>query len=184
MAEADGLRNQRRVQLVEEHVRHENAHDLEGILATFGDLASYHDEPWQDHREGADGVAQYYRELLAALPDLKIEIVHCHAAADAVILEVIISGTHGGAWRGLPATGRCLQFPLCGLFTFDDRDRLASERIYYDRASVLRQLGVFFEPTTLAGRLVTALSHPLTIARAYGRLLLKPKARDRVRSPA
>ena len=32
------------------------------------------------------------------------------------------------------------------------------EKIYYDRASVLRQLGVFREPTTVAGRLLTAIN--------------------------
>jgi hypothetical protein len=31
------------------------------------------------------------------------------------------------------------EFPLCSIFTFDDGDRLARERIYYDRANVLRQ---------------------------------------------
>jgi hypothetical protein len=39
-----------------------------------------------------------------------------------------------------------VQFPLCGIYTFDDEDRLAGEKIYYDRATVLRQLGVFHEP--------------------------------------
>jgi SnoaL-like polyketide cyclase len=81
------------------------------------------------------------------------------------VLEVTIRGTHLGPWRGLPATGRRLEFPLCGIYTFDANDRLAGERIYYDRALVLRQLGLFYEPVGL-GRLFTALAHPLTIGRA------------------
>src|SRR5258707_10715164 len=55
----------RRLELVNEHVRQENARDVAGILATFGLQPSYHDEPWQDHREGAEGVRQYYEELIA-----------------------------------------------------------------------------------------------------------------------
>jgi hypothetical protein len=39
--------------LVEEHVRRENAHDLPGIMATFGQEASYDDEPWAEHHQGA-----------------------------------------------------------------------------------------------------------------------------------
>lgn len=78
-----------------------------------------------------------------------------------------IRGTHLGIWRGgLPATGRRVEFPLCGVFTFDAEDRLAGERIYYDRATVLRQLGLFHEPEGALGRIVTLLSHPMTIARA------------------
>jgi hypothetical protein len=87
-------------------------------------------------------------------------------AAESVVLEVTIRGTHLGAWRGLPATGRRLEFPLCGVFAFDHDDRLAGERIYYDRGVVLGQLGLFHEPSGWLGRVVTALSHPLTIARA------------------
>ena len=92
-----------------------------------------------------------------------------------VILEVVIRGTHSGAWRGLPATGRRLEFPLCGVYTFDADDRLAGERIYYDRATVLRQLGVFHEPSSGLGRVMTALTHPVTIAGAYFRSRTGPR---------
>jgi hypothetical protein len=88
---------------------------------------------------------------------------------EAVILEVMISGTHTGTWRGLPPTGKPVSFPLCGIFTFDPEDRILGEKIYYDRATVLRQLGVFREPTSIAGRLLTAINHPLTIAGAFRR---------------
>ena len=96
----------RRMALVEEHVRLENAHDLEGAIATFGDAARYDDEPWGAHYEGRDQVHQFYAQLMAALPDLSIEIVRRHVAAETIVLEVVIRGTHRGAWRGLPATGR------------------------------------------------------------------------------
>ena len=82
-----------------------------------------------------------------------------------MILEVVIRGTHAGMWRGLPGTNRTVAIPLCGIFTFDRNDRLSGERIYYDRATVLRQLGVFHEPETVLGKVVTVLSHPITMAR-------------------
>ncbi|HKE60155.1 MAG TPA: ester cyclase, partial [Pyrinomonadaceae bacterium] len=106
-------------------------------------------------------------ELLHALPDLKIQVKGRHVAADSVIVEVTITGTHLGPWRGLPATGRKVEFPLCGIFEFDADDRLAAERIYYDRGAVLGQLGLFHEPMRGLGRVATAVSHPVTIARAY-----------------
>ncbi len=160
-------RSAARMALVEEHVRSENQHDLEAVLATFGGSARYDDEPWDDHRQGLDGVRSYYTELMQALPDLAIDIRRRHMSGDAIILEVVISGTHGGAWRGLPATRRHLEFSLCAVYTFDGDDRLAGERIYYDRATVLRQLGIFREPSHGLGRVLTALTHPVTIVRAY-----------------
>ena len=89
-----------------------------------------------------------------------------HVGDDAIVLEVVITGTHRGPWRGLPATGRHLEFPLCAVYTFDENDRMLGERIYYDRATVLRQLGVLSEPTTLGGRLGMALLHPVTVVGA------------------
>jgi steroid delta-isomerase-like uncharacterized protein len=163
----------RRMALVEEHVRLENAHDLEGVIATFGDAARYDDEPWRAHYEGRDQVHQFYAQLMTALPDLSIEIVRRHVAAETIVLEVIIRGTHLGAWRGLPATGRRLDIPLCGIYTFSSDDRLAGERIYYDRATVLRQLGVFHEPQTAMGDIGILLMHPLTILKALGRKLTR-----------
>ena len=167
MSQVDADRLKTRLAAVEEHVRCENRHDLAGVMATFGTDARYDDEPWRDHRLGLGGVHSYYTELFASLPDLAIEIQHRHVASDAILLEVAIRGTHLGVWRGgLPATGRRVDFPLCGVFTFDAQDRIAGERIYYDRGTVMRQLGLFYEPESVLGRVVTALSHPLTIARA------------------
>jgi len=160
-------RAQARTAIVDEHVRCENRHDLDATMATFGVAARYDDEPWGDHRTGRDGVRAYYTELMRAVPDLAIEVKQRHVASEGIVLEVTIRGTHLGPWRGLPATGRRLEFPLCAVYTFDADDRLAGERIYYDRGAVLGQLGLFHEPARGLGRLVTVLSHPLTIARAY-----------------
>lgn len=155
-----------RLSVVEEHVRQENRHDLDGILATFGEDPRHKDEPWGDRHEGRDGVRAYYEDLLRALPDLHIDVHQRHVTAEHVALEVVISGTHGGSWRGLPRTGRPVEFPVCAVFSFDADGKLAGERIYYDRATVLGQLGVFHEPDRGLGRLLLPLTHPLTIARA------------------
>jgi steroid delta-isomerase-like uncharacterized protein len=171
MTSITGDRMAARQKLVEEHVGFENRHDLDGIMGTFGAAARYDDEPWGAHYNGRDEVRIFYSELLRAVPGLQIDVVHTHAGASAVVLEVIIRGQHLGAWRGLPATGARIELPLCGIYTFDDADRLAGERIYYDRATLLRQLGVFHEPDRAVGRITTLLTHPLTFARVAGRKL-------------
>jgi len=156
-----------RLAIVKQHIQCENRHDLNELMTTFGQNAHYDDVPWGDYRKGLEGVRAYYNEMINALPDLSIEVEHQHIASDTVVVEVIIQGTHQGAWRGLPATGRSLKFQLCGIYTFDNADRISGERIYYDRSAVLGQLGLFHEPVRGLGRVVTALSHPITISRAY-----------------
>jgi hypothetical protein len=66
-----------------------------------------------------------------------------------------------------------IEFPLCGIYTFDNDDRLAGEKIYYDRATLLRQLGVFHEPDCAVGRITTLLMNPLTMAQVVGRRIWK-----------
>ncbi|HEY7099093.1 MAG TPA: ester cyclase [Terriglobales bacterium] len=164
-------RRSTRIATVEQHIRLENQHDLDGVLATFGETAHYDDEAWDEHYSGTDGVRQFYQQLMTALPDLAIDVRQFHVTDDAILVEVIIRGTHLGDWKGLPATGRRLELPLCGVYTFDQDDRLAGERIYYDRGTVLRQLGVFHEPVSILGQVCTFVTHPATIALAYLRKL-------------
>jgi steroid delta-isomerase-like uncharacterized protein len=160
-----------RIAAVEEHIRLENQHDLEGVLGTFGDAAHYADAAWGERYDGANGVREYYTQLLKAMPDLQIDVQRRHVTEHAIVVEVVIRGTHLGAWRGLPATGRRVEIPLCGIYTFDASDRLAGEKIYYDRATVLRQLGVFHEPQSALGQVCTLATHPVTFALALMRKL-------------
>jgi len=162
-----------RLAIVDRHVRLENEHDLEGVLQTFGTTAQYDDEAWNEHYKGSNGVRRFYEQLMKALPDLQIEVLRRHVADDAILLEVMIRGTHLGEWRRLPATGRRVEVPLCGVYSFDSDDRLAGERIYYDRATVLQQLGVFHDPQSALGQLCTMATHPVTMARALTRKIFR-----------
>ena len=82
------------------------------------------------------------------------------------MLECEITGTHEGVWHGLPGTGRPTALPLCGIYTFvGDGAELAGERIYYDRATALEQVGVFHDPESTLGRVMTVLTHPISMGR-------------------
>jgi hypothetical protein len=63
---------------------------------------------------------------------------------------------------------------MTSFFIFEG-DRLVCERAYFDQLTVMRQLGVAHDPTSLAGRLSTLVSHPLTI----GRALFRARSRGR-----
>jgi steroid delta-isomerase-like uncharacterized protein len=156
-----------RLQTVRDHIRLENAHDLAAVMDTFGSTARFDDEPWDEHHKGREAVRSFYEQLLRAVPDLEIEIREEHVSSAAVIVECLIRGTHAGTWRGLPPTRRRIEIPLCGVYTFGEDGKLAGEKIYYDRATVLRQFGVFREPTDLIGRLLLFLNHPIAIMSAW-----------------
>jgi steroid delta-isomerase-like uncharacterized protein len=182
--EATQPSREERLAIVEEHVQQENQHDLDGIMATFGEDAWYEDEAIGEHHEGRDSVRDYYDDLLHALPDFHIDINRRHVTEDHVILEVTISGTHEGNWRGLPGTGQEVEWDTCAVFAFDDQNKLAGERIYYDRASLLRQLGIFHEPEKGIGQVLTLLLHPVTFGRALARPIERVIRREKPESDA
>jgi len=57
-------------------------------------------------------------------------------------VEMVLSGTHSGTWFGIPPTGRRFELPACAVFIFDEDDKIAGERGYFDSALLLRQLGL------------------------------------------
>jgi len=139
-ATMDESRLAARIKLVDEHVRAENEHELDGTMATMNEAPLF--KLNNDEISGQDGVRKFYADLFQGFPDLHVEVMQRHVSDEAIILEAIISGTHMREWSGIPASGRRFEIPICTVFPFDDNDQIAGERAYYDNALSLRQLGV------------------------------------------
>ena len=131
-----------RERIVDEHVRTEVAHDLEGLVSTFDSAAEWRDLAGNETHSGHEGIRRLYAELFGGFPDFSLDVRRKHVASDAIILEVVATGTHNGVWKGIPATGRRVTFPICAIFTFSVNDKLTAEVVYYDRMTVLTQLGI------------------------------------------
>jgi steroid delta-isomerase-like uncharacterized protein len=128
-----------RMKLVEEHRQAEVDHDLDRTLATLNDAPDFKIN--NDEFSGRESVHAFYADLFMGFPDLHLEITGRYVSDEAIILEMTLSGTHKNLFNGIPATGRRVQVPLCVIFPFDDNDRITGERVYFDNALVLRQLG-------------------------------------------
>jgi hypothetical protein len=90
-------------------------------------------------REQIRGLADV---LLGAFPDLRIERRSTHECSEAVcVIEWTLTATHEGQFMGIPPTHRLVELLACSIFT-QGADRLISEEIvYFDAATLLRQLG-------------------------------------------
>jgi steroid delta-isomerase-like uncharacterized protein len=154
----------RREATVREHMESENDHDFDRTIDTFAH-PRYELVPTGDVYDGEEEVRAYFAESRTAFPDQRNELIALHHADDAVIVEFDLLGTHRGRLRSLPPTGRSFRCRMTAVFEFEG-DRIVCERVYFDQATILRQLGVAHDPTSLAGRLSTLVSHPLTIGRA------------------
>lgn len=161
----------RREALIREHFESENRQDFDTTLATFKH-PRYELVATGDVYDGPEAVTRYYLESRRAFPDQRNRLLTMHHADDAVITEFELYGTHLGNYRGLPPTGRAFTARMSAVFTFEG-ELLVCERVYFDAATILRQLGIAHDPLTLKGRLATALNHPLTIGGAFLRQALR-----------
>jgi steroid delta-isomerase-like uncharacterized protein len=153
-----------RLDAVNEHLRCENAHDFEGAIAVFGE-ANYDVVPTGERYDGPSRVNDFLSENATAFPDFRFESSRIAPTVDAVLVEGRFRGTHLGPWRGLPPTGRTVDFEMCLIFAFDG-ERMVSEKLYFDVSTALRQLGVADDPNSARGKLTTVLTHPIVIAKA------------------
>lgn len=153
-----------RDRIVREHAEAENRHEFDAALESFHH-PRYELMPLGEVIDGPDAVAAYYKETRAAFPDQRNKVLALHHGEDSVVMEIELTGTHLGPFRGLPATGRSFSCRMAAIFDFDG-DKLMGERVYFDQNTILRQLGIAHDPQTTRGRIATLANHPVTIGRA------------------
>jgi len=131
----------KREQIVREHMESENTHDFDVTLDTFAGHPRYEIVPTGEVYDGTDEVNRYYQETRTAFPDQRNELISLHHADDAVVVEFWLRGTHNGDFRGVPPTGKSFECKMAAFFVFEE-DRLVNERVYFDAATILTQLGL------------------------------------------
>ena len=130
----------KRQSLVDEHIAAEDAKDVARTLKTFH-TPHYHVRPLGTETKGGPAVAELLGMLFSAFPDFSFRPSHSYHAADALIVEGTMLATHRGPWAGVPASGNRIDVPTCCIYHFDD-DKLVSESVYFDHATLLAQIGV------------------------------------------
>lgn len=73
-----------------------------------------------DCPQGKAGFVQFFREIFAAIPDFRYTLLKIVAEDDLVFMYSRTTGTHQGAWLGMPATGNKLDFTVVDIFRLQD----------------------------------------------------------------
>ena len=128
--------------LLDEHLAAENAHQLERIMATYGEQPVI---VLNGQRiEGDEAIREFHRGFGfgggGSFTEVHVAERARHRSNEAIVLEQTLSGVHTGAWKKLAATGRRFEVSVCTVYRFDGRGRLASEDVYLDFAWLERQL--------------------------------------------
>ena len=125
-----------------------NDHDLDRVAAMVSEDFELVDFAAEGQVfRGPQGILQWLQIFLRALPDAKTELTNVVAEGENwVFTEFIGKGTHTGPLVGpagtIPPTGRRIEFPVGELMRVEE-GKFTLVHVYYDGATLIRQLGVF-----------------------------------------
>jgi steroid delta-isomerase-like uncharacterized protein len=127
-----------RERIVRTHMEAENVLDFTTAINSFSH-PRYELIATGQVYDGREETERYFRESRTAFPDQRNELIALHHADDAVIVEFWLRGTHKGPLLGIAPTGRSFECRMTSFFLFEGTD-LVCERVYFDTATIVRQL--------------------------------------------
>ena len=116
-----------------------------GDIAGFGDLVA---DNFVEHEGGPglpptkEGTLDFFRILLAAFPDMRMNVEDLIASEDKTVARVRVTGTHKGEFMGVPPTGTRVEMQLIDIMRFGGTGRVCEHWGVADMLSLLQQLGV------------------------------------------
>ena len=141
----------KRIAALREHIRAESAHDIDALIGgmtpdCFNDVVGA-PEPFV----GPAQTAERYRKHWKGFPDLTVRVRRILCVDEScVVTENEWRGTHLGTFMGWPATGKPVRMRAIVVWHFNG-DALWGETIFFNNASLLKQIGAQIEIPTPAG---------------------------------
>jgi carboxymethylenebutenolidase len=139
--------------LWQQHTDHEFVtRDTEATLATMVDDAYVNHIPVMTGGRGKEALRAFYsKDFIPKMPpDTALTPVSRTVGENQLVDEMIFSFTHTEEmpWMlpGVAPTNQPVKIPLVVIVKFRD-GKLAHEHIYWDQASVLKQIGLLTDPT-------------------------------------
>jgi carboxymethylenebutenolidase len=137
----------------DEHIGYEfSTRDVSSTIATMVEDAYVSHIPVMTGGYGHAALRRFYKEdFIPQMPaDTSIQLISRILGQDQLVDEMIFSFTHTEEmpWMlpGVPPTHRHVEIPLVVVVGFR-KGKLAYERIYWDQASVLKQIGLLTDPS-------------------------------------
>lgn len=138
------------VELWETHEAYEFvAQDAEAAIGTMTEDTYVHLVPVEICARGKEAVKNFYSaHLIGKMPlDIKANLISRTVGDDQLVDERFYSFTHTREiflLPGVPPTNKAIKLPIVIIVGFRD-GKIAYERLYWDQASVLKQVGLLPE---------------------------------------
>ena len=123
------------------HLMAENRRNLDALLDNLCDDPIYKVMAISATYKGRDQVRQFYADLFDGIPEANFELVNSYVSDEGVAAESILRGAQRGAWLGIPPTQREIVLPIAIVVPMM-HGQILGERLYFDLATLARQLGI------------------------------------------
>ncbi len=96
---------------------------------------------------GRKAIVELEATLFNAFTDINFDLRRVVDGGDVIAIEFVISATNTAPLTApdgspIPATGKRIELPVCGVVTVDDKGLLETDNRYLDTASFMSQLGL------------------------------------------
>lgn len=162
--------SEKRMAVLRDHIRAESGHDMQALLAgmtsdCFNDVVGVA-KPFV----GPEQTAERYRKHWEGFPDFTVRVRRILCSDEScVVTENEWRGTHLGTFLGWPATGKPVRMRAIVVWHFKGDD-LWGETIFFDNASLLKQIGASIDIPPPLGEMKPAtfkLDDPPLVGHAY-----------------
>ena len=136
-----------------------NSHDIDSIVAAVAEQFIYDERPMTMTApvRGRQAFREYLKTVFKTFPDLRIQTTSCDTGSSVAVAESLMSGTYTGT-KGLPlGRGRRISARVACVFEVAG-GWLAHERLYWDRANFMGQLGLL--PALASAATTRAVTFP------------------------
>jgi steroid delta-isomerase-like uncharacterized protein len=119
----------------------QNGHSIEALESIYSRNFIDHMNSFDGLFQGIEGLKMGYVEMLKAFPDFRVIIHDQIAEGDKVVTYKTVMGTHREEFRGIPATGKKVEYQSIYIFRIEN-NKISEYWGLQDELKLMQQLGV------------------------------------------
>lgn len=107
---------------------------------------------------GPQAIKEHVTGWVASFPDLQFRIEQMLSEGDRVVMQLLMEGTHQGAWLGIPASGRKMQIRMFTVHRVA-QGKIVEDWVLVESLGFFQQLGVVPSTEDLVGNFLRQQSN-------------------------
>lgn len=101
-------------------------------------------------RRGPEAIKEHVAGWIVSFPDLRFSIEQMLSEGDRVMMQLLMEGTHQGAWLGIPASGKKIQIRMFTVHRVA-QGKIVEDWVLVESLGFFQQLGVIPNTEELVG---------------------------------